>query len=282
MKKPTKTLRFDDEVLAVIQGMTWECGNGAVKGFLTCGQLERGLYLRVNKALAAMGGKWNRKAGAHLFPHDPLPQVDGLLSNSTLTVVKDGYFPTPRAIGKRMIRLAQIEYGMDVLEPSAGTGELAQAIREIAPRCNLWTIESNPQRAKVLQEKGFDLIGDGPADFLQHHGKWDRIIQNPPFEVNQDIDHVMHAYSLLRPSGILVSVMSESPFFVDTHKCRDFRDWLEMKGGNSVQLAQDAFKESGAGCKSRIITVTKQPEIQQPIDVEASLRDLPLFAQTWS
>jgi hypothetical protein len=46
----------DQEVLDVLRAMTCE-GDLAV---LNSGQLERKLYEKVNKVLAALGGKWNR------------------------------------------------------------------------------------------------------------------------------------------------------------------------------------------------------------------------------
>lgn len=49
----TKTLKFDDDVLEVLSAMDWQ--DGGRLGVITGGQLERGLYMRVNKALENMG-----------------------------------------------------------------------------------------------------------------------------------------------------------------------------------------------------------------------------------
>ena len=40
--------------------------------------------------------------------------------------------------------------------------------------------------------------------------KYDRIIANPPFTKNQDIDHVMQMWNFLKPGGRIVSIMSNS------------------------------------------------------------------------
>ena len=88
----TKTLKFDQEVLNVLRAMRWE--NDGTLGIISGGQLDRKLYERLNKALEAMGGKWNRKAGGHVFDADPRPAVEGLLDNGTLAVEKDGFFET--------------------------------------------------------------------------------------------------------------------------------------------------------------------------------------------
>ncbi len=257
MANITKTVHIADEALPIIAAMTWEeKGNGTVVGKLTCGQLERNLYLAVNKGLEALGGKWNRKQEGHVFATDPRPQLQGLLDTGAVKVVKDGYFPTPRAIGERMAILACLHPGMRVLEPSAGTGELAEAILTVEPRAALWVAEKDEQRQQVLRGRGFELLVHGEYDFLTSDvGTWPRIIQNPPFENGQDMEHIRRAHSCLSSAGILVSVISESPFFVDYTQHQAFRDWLRQLPHDVFDLPQDAFKESGSGAKSRIVRI---------------------------
>ena len=47
-------------------------------------------------------------------------------------------------------------------------------------------------------------------DFLSRlpHGSYDRVVMNPPFDLERDIDHVMHAMEFLKPDGLLVAIMS--------------------------------------------------------------------------
>jgi hypothetical protein len=68
-------LKLDNDVLNVliesrIEGMSL---------FLPPKQLERKLYESVNKALVALGGKWNKKAKAHLFDHNPTDDIEAAL-----------------------------------------------------------------------------------------------------------------------------------------------------------------------------------------------------------
>ncbi|MDQ6651286.1 MAG: hypothetical protein M3Y84_00920, partial [Acidobacteriota bacterium] len=49
-----------------------------------------------------------------------------------------------------------------------------------------------------LSKQGFDLVG---RDFLEYAVQADRFLMNPPFENMADIDHVRHAYDLLRSGG---------------------------------------------------------------------------------
>jgi len=246
---PTKKLRFDDEVLDVLRGMTWS--DDGLAGYLPPGQLERNMYLAVNKALTAMGGKWNRKAKGHLFKMDPRPQVEGLLEGGVLEVEKDGFFETPPDVTWGMLNCIPV-LG-NILEPSAGLGAIVDQIP--VPKEEITCIEKNEQRCQVLRDKGYTVEC---VDFLSCAGVYNTIIMNPPFEMGQDIEHVQHAYSLLAPGGWMVSVMAEGPFFRQDKKATAFREWLDEVGGTSVKLQHGAFKSSGTMVNARLAIIHRR------------------------
>lgn len=88
--------------------------------YLPSVQLDRKTYTEVNKVLENMGGKWSRKAKAHVFAKDD--DVAEMLENVMLTQeVKDlkreyQFFPTPRAVAERMCEMAEIDSTSEVLE----------------------------------------------------------------------------------------------------------------------------------------------------------------------
>jgi len=171
-----------------------------------------------------------------------------------------GFFPTPRWIIDTMIIKADIQPGMRILEPSAGKGDIADAIKEQCPDCLLFTIEYNSRLVDILHAKGYNTIS---ADFLGYYGifDFDRIIMNPPFENEQDIDHVRHAFDLLKPGGRIVAIMGEHAFFANDKKAIAFREWLDELGGDTEQLCSGSFSGEGAFCPTgvatRIVTVDK-------------------------
>lgn len=252
-----KRLKFDDDVLDILRGMDWR--DDGLLGVITGGQLERGLYTRLNKALEAMGGKWNRSRGGHVFTADPRPQVEGLTESGVLEVERDGFFETPRAVVERMLELVplcQEKYSM-TLEPSAGLGAIADVLKEQSTG-TLVLIEKNQQRCEELRKR-FEFVSCG--DFLLYKGySYERIYMNPPFEELQDVDHVRHAYDLLADGGEMVAVMSESPFFRSDRKASEFRAWLDEVGGYSEKLPAGAFKESGTGVNARLVVIKKGGE----------------------
>ena len=243
----TKTLKFDDDVLGVLRGMEWN--EDGTLGIITGGQLERPLYVSTNKALESMGGKWNRKAGGHIFKVDPRPSVEGLLESGVLEVERDGFFETPASVVDRMLELAWPNGR--ILEPSAGLGAIADRLP--VSRDTITCIEKNQARADELIKKGYSTFCD---DFLQRTGLVaDTIYMNPPFEQGQDIDHVQHAYKLLAHVGTLVSVMSEGPFFRGDSKAKAFREWFQEIGGYSEVLPPGSFQESGTGVNARLVVL---------------------------
>ena len=155
----TKKMKFDDEVLAVIRNMEWT-NEGRLARII--GQLDRPLYVKVNKALEAMGGQWNRKSGGHVFLNDPRSLVEGLLDNGTLTVVRDGFFETPPDVVEQMLQLVWPKAGEKILEPSAGLGAIANLLPVII-KSDIVCIERDPTRCEVLRTKGYHVIC---ADFL--------------------------------------------------------------------------------------------------------------------
>lgn len=245
----TKTLQFDDDVLAIIRTMDWR--DDGKLGVLMCGQLDRKLYKRTNKALEAMGGKWNRSKGGHVFLFDPRLQVKGLIENGALTIERDGFFETPPEVVMCMVELTW-PVG-HVLEPSAGLGAIADHLP--IGKEHILCIEKNVQRVEELRKKGYAVQC---GDFLaMTPGTFDTIFMNPPFEEGQDIDHVQHAFECLALGGTLVSVMSEGPFFRSDNNATAFREWFNQVGGESKYLPRESFRRSKTSVSARLVVIAK-------------------------
>jgi len=159
-----------------------------------------------------------------------------------------GFFPTPPALVSEMLRLAEIQPGMSVLEPSAGKGDIADAIK--AAGCDPLCYEINHSLGEILKAKGLKLA---LFDFLKVPDSsplvYDRVLMNPPFENGQDMAHVRHAFGFLKPGGRLVAIISASPIFRENKASTDFRAWLE---GLDFSLTENpdgsfvgAFKSTG-------------------------------------
>lgn len=245
--------KIDEATLTILSRVT-------VKGniiFLTCGQLDRKQYQAVNEVLENMGGKWNRKEKGHVFPEDPADKLESvLLTGEIIPPKKYGYFPTPSAQAEEVVAQAGIVPGMTVLEPSAGRGALALPSAHVTGKENVFCYELLDDNCKSLQGHGLQFT---QADFLTispNGVRYDRIVMNPPFEKQADIDHVLHAWKFLKPGGRLVSIMSAGVLFRDNKKTTAFRD-LANEHGTIERLPEGSFKESGTGVNTVIVVMDK-------------------------
>jgi hypothetical protein len=172
-----------------------------------------------------------------------------------------GFFPTPPAVCNQMVNLADLRDGQILLEPSAGAGNLADACL-VAATVSMTLVEVNYELAAFLRDKGYQDVQE--CDFLSWQGgPFERIVMNPPFESNQDMTHIRHAYDLLRPGGRLVSVIGEGPFFRANGGAPEFRLWLDELGAEIHDLPAGAFTSSGTGVKARIIVLDKPGEYRR-------------------
>ena len=243
--------------MKVTQDIIHELEHVAIDGcnlFIT-DPLDRAMYTRLNKVIEAAGGKWNRKAKAHVFDCDASDAIEQIILTGEITVPKDfGYFPSPPAVVDRLIELAQIEQGMLVLEPSAGNGNIVAGLHKAGAVVD--AIEILPKNIEALKEQDFaTLIGIG--DFLETPAQpiYDRVVMNPPFSKQADIKHVLHALNFLKPNGLLVSVMSSSVTFRDNKLTYNFRELVEKRGGTIETLPESSFKESGTNVNTVIVTI---------------------------
>lgn len=199
---------------------------------------------------------------------DLLPHLNPAGSDDPVTVAIDelrgkklpGFFPTPKPLIRQLMDEAAIQPGETVFEPSAGMGDILDAVRQEHPEALVSGIERNLSLAEVLSAKGYDGVVEF-GDFLEHQGQYDKVLMNPPFENGQDIDHVRHAYELVNPGGRVVAIMSRGPFFRTDAKSTAFREWLEETTHTTGELPDDAFKGVEAfrqtGVRTQILVLLK-------------------------
>lgn len=132
-------------------------------------------------------------------------------------------FVTPSPECRRLVELADVRETDRILEPSAGTGAILQAIRDAVPRAKCDAVELHAGLARHLQAH-FPEVRIWCGDFLEYHPerRYTRIIMNPPFHRGDDIRHIRRALTLLEPGGILgrVSKRRWSPWRTSGSRCR--------------------------------------------------------------
>ena len=218
-------------------------------------QLPRDLYIKTAKILELLGGKWNRSLAAHVFEGDCAERVDEAVIAGEVTDFKKLYqfYETPPELARRMVAMADVREGYRVLEPSAGKGAILKAL---PPAVHRTAVELNGAMVDLVTLT--DRVHYG--DFLACNGElgsFDRIIANPPFRSGQDVDHVRHMHHLLKPGGILVTVMSPAWQYRMDKKHADFRTWLEQLDFEVEDLPEGTFKCSGTNVRALLVTIRK-------------------------
>lgn len=228
---------------------------------------RKDLVTKVNKLLAEYYGEVI--GDSEVKEEDPLGNV------KTTPARYYGFYPTPKSAAHKILRNAGIWHrGVDrprlkILEPSAGTGNLARAC--IPAYEKPWDaeryradhivdcIEIQPHLIPDLKRLGLGKVIN--ADFLQLDpvttGQYDLIVMNPPFDRERDVDHVVHALNFLKPDGQLVAIMSAGTEFRQTKKSIAFRQIMEDMGADWNDLPPNSFSSVGTNVNTGFIVVSK-------------------------
>ncbi|MEY3501711.1 MAG: hypothetical protein RL308_3384 [Bacteroidota bacterium] len=222
-------------------------------------QLDRKLYQEVAKSLELIGGKWKGgKVLGFVFATDPTELLEQIANGEKRNLKKEfQFFATPENLADELVYLAELNDEDTILEPSSGQGAIIKSINKacrVVPDC----YELMETNRIILKNSGlsFNLIGD---DFLKHDGKkYSKIIANPPFTKNQDIDHLKEMYKHLILGGRLVCITSESWCTGTQKKQIEFKKWLNDVDAKVIDIERGSFKESGTMVGGKIIVVNKR------------------------
>lgn len=260
--------KISDEVKEVL-------GNGVScdgHGLVITRKLDRRLYLKVHDALAALGGKWDRKLARHCFPMDGdrASEIVGDILETGGYVDKKKefeFFETPVKLAERMAEMLRIKCGQSVLEPSAGNGRLALAAAKYTDRSNICCIEIQPSCCTTLMKLGFSVRCDDFMNVTENSllpdpetppkpRRFHCVSMNPPFSTGQDVAHIRHAAEFLVPGGNMVAIASPHHTFAKDKASKDFRNWLDgasFKETYCESLLSGTFSESGTEVSAILI-----------------------------
>lgn len=218
-------------------------------------------YSEVKTALTNAGAKYKRNS--FVFPSNVQPIIDRLTGGESVNIKQEfQFFATPAALAERMVDLAELHehdgagFG-SILEPSAGQGAIVKAIHNATGGTSVVCYELMDINREILKKiHALNVIGE---DFLKadESSKYDRIIANPPFSKNQDIDHIRKMYAVLADGGVMVTISSTSWTFGSQKKQVQFREWLNEIGAYQEELPADTFKESGTNVKTMLLVIKK-------------------------
>lgn len=245
-----------DPIEQVIQNCT--ISGNAVS--LPDGQLDKKTYAGVKKKLEDIGGKWKTNKQAFVFESDPTELLARISQGEKVNLKQDfQFFSTPLSLGEYMVELAEIDEEDKVLEPSAGDGAILKLLLK-TDSAEIDAIELMEQNfLKLIEIDGIRELSISQGDFLKMdaYEYYTKIVANPPFTKNQDIDHVRRMFMCLAPGGRIVTIMSQSWLTGTQKKQVAFKKWLEELGATIEKVDAGAFKESGTNVATTIVTINK-------------------------
>lgn len=202
------------------------------------------------------------------------------------------YYPTPPALAAELLAGLKIdghsiEYaGGPILEPSAGSGDLARAIEkaagcwyignkrasdyranannDILTRLQLDCIEQSAALRATLKENGFRVIHD---DFLTFtpRAHYKAIIMNPPF--SEGARHLLHALHIMERGGEVRCILNAETI---RNPCTNERKELAAllnKYNARITYKQDAFthatRKTAAEVALVFVTVPPAPPVSR-------------------
>jgi SAM-dependent methyltransferase len=255
-----------------VQEVLDECKIEGNLVFLPPIQLERSLYVQVDKKLKGIGGKWNRRKRAHIFEGDPSELMGRVKNGENVNLKKEEqFFETPNELAATLVNFAFAGWtppnpidAVTFMEPSCGRGRIIDAyLNSIFETQGIVDYIIGIDKSErhithcIKKYADDDYIDVWQEDVLRENEEADIIVANPPFTKNQDIDHVMAMYKSLKPGGRLVSVMSNHWRFSDYKKEKEFLDFTNLKFAKVVDLPAGTFKESGTMIAACVVIIDK-------------------------
>ena len=170
-------------------------------------------------------------------------------------------FYTPLALVDQLVEWADVYTGARTIEPSAGDGRIVHALRtagvESVDACEI----DEAMRERIVLAGG-TLVAQ---DFLAYRpgAVYDRIVMNPPFAGRTVDRHLEHAFSLLRPSGRIVSIAPRG--FGE----RLLNEELALPGcadATYEKLDGNWFKEYGTNIEVELVEICASPAVVRPVE----------------
>lgn len=155
------------------------------------------------------------------------------------SIFEEEFYPTPKEVIDRMMMGVNVS-GKVILEPSAGTGDIVDWLKEAGAR-DVLACEINQDLQRVVSRK-CNLICD---DFLkltaEEISHIDMIVMNPPF--SNAAQHILHAFEIA-PAGCEIIAICNSQTIENTYSMerKRLKEIIEFNGG--TEDLEQCFKNA--------------------------------------
>ena len=144
------------------------------------------------------------------------------------------FFPTPREVVDSMLVGVDVK-GKIVLEPSAGKGDIVDALFEYGAS-RVIACEINPDLAQIVAKKAQFLKADFLEVTAEEISHVDLIVMNPPFSADEK--HITHAFEIMPKGCELVALCNSETIFNPFSQYRNKLKYLIEKNGYYSSLGK--------------------------------------------
>lgn len=221
----------------------------------------------LKRIMLALGGTWKtggKKApGGFRFPDDldaaELVRLAKETGEITDPKAAEFFWTSDELADELAAFIAPVATGR-YLEPSAGKGALAHALRRACPdlvSSSIDCVEPLEENRRALREAGFFLIGH---DFMaiEPPCSWDGVILNPPFSGQADCRHILRAIEFVKPGGRVAAIASVGIQDRQNKLAQQFRDELARHGAEVIANRDGSFEHAGTSARTCRILLTKR------------------------
>lgn len=163
-------------------------------------------YQEAVRVLIAIGGVMNKDGGFDFDYEYPEVITQIVMTGCIPDQKSHQFYPTPEKVGAEAVEMADIGDADEVLEPSAGQGDLAALLPKERTTC----VEISALHCAILKARGFDTVQGDFIEWAKTAKKFDCVVMNPPFSEGRAQLHVSTASALVKPGGRLVAVLPAS------------------------------------------------------------------------
>ena len=166
------------------------------------------------------------------------------------------FYPTPKEVINKML-MDDSPAGLVVLEPSAGSGNIARALRD-AGAAEVLTCEIDPNLQPILRRDGFRLIASNfmsvTAEQVSHVNM---IVMNPPF--SQGVRHIQHAYDIAPAGCVIVALCNTSNLESGYYSSyREFAELVNLRGYSENLGDVFSTAERKTACRVSLVKLWKE------------------------
>lgn len=194
-----------------------------------------------------------------------------------------GFYPTPSKLAGKMLSCVDWKNVFAILEPSAGKGDLADAVSRFVNDTRnsrrvfihqrepyIDCIECDSDLAALLRGKGLLVVHD---DFLTFHTRkqYDLCVMNPPFDSGDE--HLLHALSLMERGGQIVCLLNAETIRNPYTNRRKVLVQNLREHNARIEFIENAFRHAQRPTDVEIALVyVNIPKKEIPSDILSSLR----------